>query len=153
MMLNERWLEDVFRRELREERRQAETMKRLNGPDHEVTFIGPDGKPVTKHSSHLTAEERNLYTKQYAVQQRAIERQNRPIPASVSQAEILHQHNTVGQGATSHQQNAVKQQQAPPPRQQAPAPSQGPNVDALKRSAKAGNKSAQAQLKSMGLSW
>jgi len=152
MMLNEQWLEHVFRRALREERRQEETARALNGPDHEVTFIGPDGKPVTKHSSHLTAEERNLYTKQYAAQQRAIERENRPIPVSARQSAIPNQQPAAGQGATSRQRNTASQQQEHPPRQQAPAPA-GANVDALRREARAGNKSAQAKLKAMGLGW
>lgn len=154
MLLNERWLEHVFRRATREERRQEEIARRLNGPDQEVSVIEADGKRVTKTSSHLTAEERKLYVKQYITQQRAIERQHRPAPASVTQVETLHQEpNATGQlGAQRQRQNTVRQQPAPPPRQEAPATSR-PNSDALKRQARAGNKSAQAQLKSMGLSW
>jgi hypothetical protein len=56
----------------REERWLDEAMNSLKGPNHEVSFIGPDGKPTRKESSLLTAEEQKLYLKQYVEKQEAV---------------------------------------------------------------------------------
>jgi hypothetical protein len=45
--------------------RQAAAAKSLEGPNHEVTFIAPDGTTVTKDSSQLTPAERAHYLRQY----------------------------------------------------------------------------------------
>ncbi|MGD1002476.1 MAG: hypothetical protein ABSA67_17430 [Candidatus Brocadiia bacterium] len=52
---------------------QDEASQRLAGPNHEVSFTGPDGTTIKKDSSALTPEERALYIKQYAAAKEASE--------------------------------------------------------------------------------
>ncbi len=69
-------LSDDARKQLglatREERWLNEAMNSLKGPNHEVSFIGPDGEPTRKDSSLLTTEEQKLYIEQYAEKQKAV---------------------------------------------------------------------------------
>jgi hypothetical protein len=132
VMRENHWLEDVLRRELRERRWREEALRRLEGPSHEVTLRGPDGKLIKMNSSSLTAEERHLYARQYAEQQRTIEREKRPNPVSAGKTETLRQQpNLTEQTPSQHQQSPASTQ--PQAAQRNQAPPQNPSSNPVKR--------------------